>query len=187
MQTSNFTRHFLIAMPGIESASVFSRTLTFICEHNDNGALGVVVNRPRGEITVGDLFARVNIPLQNQEIALQPVYFGGPVHEGHGFVLHRPLGNWKCTLKVDEDLGLTTSKDILESLATHNHGQHLIALGYAGWSAGQLESEIMRNDWLTVAADPEVIFSLPPEERLNAAMRQLGVNYGNLSEVAGHA
>jgi putative transcriptional regulator len=187
MQTCNFTRHFLIAMPGIEAANPFSRTLTYICEHNENGALGLVVNRPRDELTVGDLFERVKIPLNNAQIALQPVYYGGPVHEGHGFVLHRPLGNWKCTLKVDEDLGLTTSKDILESLALTGSGEHFIALGYAGWSAGQLEHEILRNDWLTVAADPEVIFSLPPAERLNAAMQTLGVSYGSLSEVAGHA
>jgi putative transcriptional regulator len=183
----NFTRHFLIAMPGMSEDSVFSRTLTYICEHNENGALGLVVNRPRVGMTVGDLFNHVELQLRHQTLAAQPVYYGGPVHEAHGFVLHRPLGDWKCTLRVDDNIGLTTSKDILESLADGGTGEHLIALGYAGWASGQLEHEVMRNDWLTVAADPEIIFSLPPEERLPAAMRRLGVSYSSLSDVAGHA
>jgi putative transcriptional regulator len=187
MLTCNFTRQFLVAMPGIGSDSAFFRSLTFICEHNENGAIGLIVNRPRDGMTVGELYRHVQIELRDEQLATRPVYFGGPVHEGHGFVLHRPLGAWKCTLAVDEHIGLTTSKDILEALAEGAPGEQLIALGYAGWSGGQLEHEVMRNDWLTVAADPEIIFSLPAAERLPAALRTIGVSYGSLSDVAGHA
>lgn len=186
MKTSTFARHFLIAMPGMVDPN-FSRTLTYVCEHNDSGALGLVVNRPT-DITLGSLFEQIQLPLQDPELSREPVYFGGPVHTDRGFVLHRPLGAWKSTLVIDSEIGLTTSKDILEAMSDHRlDGQHLIALGYAGWAPGQLEDEIRRNGWLTVEADLRYIFSKPASERLEAAMACLGVNYANLSEVAGHA
>lgn len=169
----------------------FSRTLTYLCEHNDQGALGIIVNRPI-DMDLDTLFEKVNIPIEEAGAAANfgefPVYFGGPVQTDRGFVLHRPLGQWQSTLKVRDDIGLTSSRDILQSMAGSGEPKEiLITLGYAGWSAGQLEWEISQNAWLTVEADPEIIFGLPPEERLPAAMQLLGVDFANLSEVAGHA
>ena len=185
MQTINLTSHFLIAMPAMSDPN-FSRTLTFVCEHNERGALGIVVNRPI-DVTLAALFRQVEIPLSDSPLAEQPVFFGGPVQFDHGFVLHRPVGAWKSTLPVG-DIGLTTSRDILEAMASgKGPGEQLVALGYAGWAPGQLEDEILRNGWLTVQADTDVIFNLPPEERYDAAMHALGVNTANLSEEAGHA
>jgi len=185
MQTINLTSHFLIAMPAMADPN-FSRTLTFICEHNERGALGIVVNRPI-DVTLASLFRQVEIAAPEAPIADQPVFYGGPVQFDHGFVLHRPVGAWKSTLPVGE-IGLTTSRDILEAMS-HGEGprQHLVALGYAGWAPGQLEDEILKNGWLTVEADLDVIFDLPPEARYQAAMSALGVNAANLSEEAGHA
>jgi putative transcriptional regulator len=185
MQTINLTSHFLIAMPAMSDPN-FSRSLTFVCEHNERGALGIVVNRPI-DVTLSTLFEQVEIALPDQDVGSQPVFFGGPVQLDHGFVLHRPVGAWKSTLPVG-DVGLTTSRDILEAIASgQGPEEQLVALGYAGWAAGQLEDEILRNGWLTVRADPDVIFSLPPEERYEAAMHALGVSAVNLSEEAGHA
>jgi len=185
MQTINLTSHFLIAMPAMSDPN-FSRTLTFVCEHNERGALGIVVNRPI-EVTLAALFKQVEIELPESALTTQPVFFGGPVQFDHGFVLHRPVGAWKSTLPVG-DIGLTTSRDILEAMA-RGQGPHeqLVALGYAGWAPGQLEDEIKRNGWLTVQADLDTIFQVPPEERYDAAMHLLGINAANLSEEAGHA
>ncbi len=185
MQTINLTSHFLIAMPAMSDPN-FSRTLTFVCEHNERGALGIVVNRPI-DVTLATLFRQVEIPLARSPLAEQPVFFGGPVQLEHGFVLHRPVGEWKSTLHVGE-VGLTTSRDILEAMAAgEGPREQLVALGYAGWAAGQLEDEIGRNGWLTVEADLDLIFNVPSEARYDAAMRSLGVNAANLSEEAGHA
>ena len=185
MQTINLTSHFLIAMPAMSDPK-FSRTLTFICEHNERGALGIVVNRPI-EVTLASLFKQVEIELPQGQLADQPVFFGGPVQFDHGFVLHRPVGAWKSTLPVG-DIGLTTSRDILEAMSTgQGPREQLVALGYAGWAPGQLEDEIRRNGWLTVEADLDLIFDVPPEARYEAAMSLLGVNAANLSEEAGHA
>lgn len=182
--------HFLIAMPAMTDPS-FSRTLTFVCEHNPEGALGIIINRPL-ELTLGGLFERVSLPLtagENEEKYRDlPVFFGGPVQTDRGFVLHRPVGRWQSTLNVGGGLGLTSSRDILQSMNDEGEpADVLVSLGYAGWAAGQLEWELTQNAWLTVAADPEIIFSLPPEERLPAAMQLLGIDFANLSEVAGHA
>ncbi len=165
----------------------FSRTLTFICEHNDHGALGIIVNRPI-DMTLNTLFDRVQISLEAAALQSMPIYFGGPVQTDRGFVLHRPLGSWQSTLTVSSDLGLTSSRDILQSVgSTGQPSEILVTLGYAGWAAGQLEYELSQNAWLTVTADEEIIFTLPPEERLPAAMQLLGIDYAKLSEVAGHA
>ncbi len=186
MDSVNLTNHFLIAMPGMADP-YFSKTLTLICEHSEKGAIGLVVNKPI-DVTLGSLFEQVNIDLQNDALRFESVHFGGPVLVDRGFVLHQPLGDWSSTLKIDDATGLTTSKDILEAMATGN-GPHrvLVTLGYAGWAPGQVEDEIKRNGWLTVRARASLIFDLPAEERLNAAMGLLGLNYGNLSDVAGHA
>lgn len=186
MENANFTDHFLIAMPGMVDPN-FAGTLTYICDHNPDGALGVVINRPI-ELDLGTLFEQIGIPLDDLELGKQPVYFGGPVQVERGFVLHRPIGAWNSTLNVHDRVGLTTSKDILEATGRHEGpGEMLVTLGYAGWSAGQLETEIKQNAWLTVEADPAVIFDLPPEQRFAAAMQILGIDLAMLSDEAGHA
>jgi putative transcriptional regulator len=184
--TPNFTRHFLIAMPAMADPR-FSRTLTYVCEHNESGALGIVVNKTT-DMTLSSLFEQIDVPLSDAALKRTPVHYGGPVQVDRGFVLHRPLGNWQSTLAVDDDVGLTTSKDVLEAVARGDGPRDVIvSLGYAGWSAGQLEQEIAQNAWLTVAADPEVLFETPVDERLPAAMRLLGIDFSRLSDAVGHA
>lgn len=182
----NLTNHFLIAMPAMADP-YFAKTLTFICEHNDQGALGLVVNRPI-DLTLQSLFEQVDLELSDPALAGIPVHFGGPVQTDRGFVLHQPIGEWQSTLSVEGEVGLTTSKDILEALGRgRGPSRVLVTLGYAGWAPGQLEHEISQNGWLTVRAKPAVMFDLPAEERLAAAMEMLGVDFGSLSDQAGHA
>lgn len=183
---ANLTNHFLIAMPAMADPN-FSRTLTYIAEHNEQGALGIIVNRPL-DMTLATLFERIDLPLEGAEFAAQPVYFGGPVQTDRGFVLHRPAGEWHSTLKVSDEVGLTSSRDILQALGERGEpAEVLVSLGYAGWSAGQLEQELADNAWLTVPAELSIVFDLPPEERFAAALQALGVDFTHLSEVAGHA
>ncbi len=186
MPSVNLTDHFLIAMPNMVDPH-FSRTLTYVCEHNDQGALGLVVNRPI-DMTLSALLAQVSVAHGAIELQKTPVHFGGPVQVDRGFVLHQPVGEWQSTLAVNERIGLTTSKDILVAVGNgEGPSKLLVTLGYAGWAPGQLEDELSKNAWLTVAAAPEVIFDVPFEERLPAAMQLLGIDYASLSEQAGHA
>jgi putative transcriptional regulator len=186
MAQVNLTHHFLIAMPGMADPH-FSRSLTYICEHNEQGALGVVVNRPI-DMTLAALFGKLGLDLEGRERGAEPVFFGGPVQTERGFVLHRPIGQWKSTLPVRSEVGLTTSLDILEAVGRgEGPDRLLLALGYSGWSPGQLENELMENAWLTVEAEDAILFDTPPEERLAAALELLGINPVSLSEQAGHA
>jgi putative transcriptional regulator len=185
-RSANFTNHFLIAMPAMADPH-FAHTLTFVCEHNSEGALGIVVNKPT-DMTLSALFEQIEVPLTNIKLKATPVHFGGPVQGDRGFVLHRPLGNWQSTLAIDDEVGLTTSKDVLEAVARGEGPKDVIvSLGYAGWSAGQLEHEIAQNAWLTVAADADVLFEKPVEAKLPAAMRLLGIDFSRLSDAVGHA
>ncbi len=186
MQNIDLTHHFLIAMPNMADPH-FAKTLTFICEHNDKGALGIVVNRPT-EMNLQTLLEQVSIPFGAEQFKTIPVHFGGPVQIDRGFVLHMPLGQWQSTLAVSTEVGLTTSKDILQAVARgEGPSQLLVTLGYAGWAPGQLENELAQNAWLTVQAKPEVIFELRAEQRLPAAMGLLGIDFASLSEQAGHS
>ena len=186
MDTISLANHFLIAMPAMADPH-FSRTLTYICEHNEEGALGVIVNRPI-DMTLGTLLDRVDIPYETNTPVDAPIYFGGPVQTDRGFVLHGPSGQWQSQLRVDEEISLTSSRDILQSIGATGEPAHmLVMLGYSGWSAGQLEWELTQNAWLTVKAEPHIIFDLPPDARLAAAMQLLGVDFASLSDVAGHA
>jgi len=186
MQSVNLTHHFLIAMPAMADPH-FSKTLTYICEHNEQGALGLVINRPI-DMTLAKLLDQVSIPATSSDCDHIPVHYGGPVQTDRGFVLHGPPGNWQSTLSISADIGLTTSKDILQAVARGEGPRHmLITLGYAGWAPGQLEHELAQNAWLTVEARDEVIFELPPDQRLPRAMQMLGVDYATLSEQSGHA
>src|SRR5207253_2729600 len=183
---SNFTNHFLIAMPGMTDPN-FAHALTFICEHNEDGALGIVVNKPT-DMTLSALFEQIEVPLADADLGQSPVHFGGPVQVDRGFVLHRPLGNWQSTLAISDELGLTTSKDVLEADGRGEGPREVfISLGYAGWGAGQLEQEIAQNAWLTVEADADLVFGVPAEARLPAAMQLLGIDFSRLSDDVGHA
>ncbi|MCE2688432.1 MAG: YqgE/AlgH family protein [Rubrivivax sp.] len=187
----NLTNQFLIAMPGMADDN-FSRTVVYLCEHSKNGALGLVINRPT-DITLKSLFEKVELSLDRDELAQQPVFFGGPVQTERGFVLHEKTGTeqspYTSTLSIaGGGLEMTTSKDVLEALANGAGPRRLmVTLGYSGWSAGQLEEEIGRNGWLTVDADPKVIFDTPVEERYQRALSLLGFDPLMLSQEAGHA
>ena len=186
MQSIDLTDHFLIAMPAMVD-SYFSKTLVYIAEHNDRGALGVIINRPI-DMSLGSLLEKIDVPLHAEGIANLPVLFGGPVQTDRGFVLHRPLGQWQSTLVVNEQVGLTSSRDILQAVALNGQPHDvMVTLGYAGWSAGQLEHELAQNAWLTVPAELRILFQLPYEERLASALELLGVNPTNLVDEAGHA
>lgn len=186
MDSVNLTDNFLIAMPALEDL-YFANTLVYICEHNENGALGIIVNRPI-DMTLSGLFEKIDIKLEAGDIAKVPVYFGGPVQLDRGFVLHRPVGIWQSTLAVNSEIGLTSSRDILSAVGSQGGpGDILVTLGYAGWEAGQLEDELAQNSWLTVPASASILFDMPPEDRLPAAMQHLGVSFSQLSDIAGHA
>jgi putative transcriptional regulator len=186
MQSVNLTHHFLIAMPAMTDPH-FSKTLTFICEHNKQGALGVVVNRPI-DLTLHALLEQIEISPVTEAARLISVHYGGPVQIDRGFVLHTPAGAWQSTLEVGTRIGLTTSKDILEAAARgEGPPQMLVTLGYAGWAPGQLEHELAQNAWLTVDADPQILFDMPAEQRYEAALKLLGIDLAMLSDDAGHA
>lgn len=188
MQSVDLTHHFLIAMPAMTDP-YFAKSLTYVCEHNEQGALGVVINRPI-DLTLQALLEQIELEVAPQchELARAPVHFGGPVQMDRGFVLHRPLGSWQSTLAVRDEIGLTSSKDILDAVARGECSDKLlVTLGYSGWAAGQLEHEIAQNAWLTVPAQPSIIFDVPAEARLAAAMEILGIDFASLAEDAGHA
>ena len=183
---SYLTNHFLIAMPAL-SDPTFERTVTFLCQHNQEGALGIIVNRP-SELRVGDVFRELDIPVLDERLSVQPVYYGGPVQTDRGFVLHSREGEWKSSLKINDDLCLTTSRDILEALGRgEGPSRAILALGYAGWGAGQLEAEIAENAWLNAEALASVIFETSPEARWRAAADVVGVDISLLTLEAGHA
>lgn len=183
----NFTNHLLVAMPGKVGGSL-ADTVIYMCEHSEQGALGIVINRPT-DLTVGDLLKRLELDL-SLEIGLReqsPVFFGGPVHTDRGFVLHSPVGDYSSSLTVG-DIALTTSLDILQEVAAGTGPEHMIiTLGYAGWDAGQLEEEMVQGAWLHVASDETILFDTPAAERYQAALAQLGIDPIMLTGSAGRA
>lgn len=182
----SFKNHFLIAMPSMEDPN-FAQSITYICEHSEDGAMGIVVNRPLG-LTVAQIFDHLEIQPIDDRFTRQQVLRGGPVQMERGFVLHRDKRPWDSTLEVQDGIFLSTSKEILVAMA-QNRGpaDALIALGYAGWSAGQLDEEMVNNAWLSVPATEHILFDLPFEERWHAAARLLGVDLSLLSTQVGHA
>ena len=178
--------HFLIAMPQLADPNFF-HSVTYICEHTEEGALGLVINRPL-DLTLNEVFEQMDIPTDNCQSLDEPIYTGGPVQQERGFILHSPAGSWESSAPITDTISITTSRDILEAIA-RNEGpeQTLIALGYAGWGAGQLEQELADNAWLSGPADPDIIFSTPVEGRWKAAAKRLGVDLDLLSSDAGHA
>jgi|TARA_R110002072_G_scaffold99563_12_gene219001 putative transcriptional regulator len=178
--------HFLLAMPSL-SEGIFSQSLTYICEHGESGAMGIIINQVL-DLTVGEIFEHLQIDA-NRDFSKEPVLAGGPVHIDHGFVLHRNCTKkWEASLKVTPEITLTTSRDILRAIAEdEGPSEHLIALGYAGWAAGQLEQELAENSWLTIPSNSEVIFSTAAHQRLGAAAALLGIDMNQISAQAGHA
>lgn len=192
----NLTHHFLIAMPGLMDES-FSRSVVYMCEHSERGALGLIINKP-SPMSMQDLFEKVELQLGRADLIEIPVLQGGPVHTERGFVLHDPMTSssgepdaehaYASTLAVPGGLEMTTSKDVLEALSTGAGPKRvLITLGYAAWAQGQLESELAENSWLTVQADAQVIFDTPIELRYDSALALLGLQAWMLSPQAGHA
>ncbi|MDH3899811.1 MAG: YqgE/AlgH family protein [Gammaproteobacteria bacterium] len=182
----SLSNHFLIAMPALSDPN-FHHTATFICEHNDGGALGLVINRPM-DMQLGDILEHMDIETVHSEVAKQPVYMGGPVQNDRGFVLHEPLGDWEATLKVTDDTGITSSRDILEAIARgEGPEKSFITLGYAGWGAGQLEEELAANAWLSGPASTRIVFETPCAQRWQAAAALIGIDLNLISGDAGHA
>lgn len=180
------SNQFLIAMPGLQDSN-FARTVTLICEHNAQGAMGIVINRPMS-IRLGEMLRQLEIPLRSRTAGEQYIYVGGPVQPDRGFVLHSSGLLYDSTLLVGRQLSITTSKDILEAIARDEGPQHfLIALGYAGWGEGQLENELTQNTWLSCPSAAEIVFKTPIERRWHAAAALLGINLSLLSSEAGHA
>jgi putative transcriptional regulator len=177
---------FLISMPHMRDSG-FAKTLTYICEHDEQGAMGLVINRPT-EISLGEMFEQLNINVSDSELNKERIFAGGPVQTDRGFILHKSNQNWDSTIKVADNISLTTSRDILSHLAdTKDPYSCLVALGYSGWGAGQLEEEITNNYWLTVPATSDIIFDLPYDQRLNAAAARLGISLEQISTQSGHA
>jgi len=191
----NLTHHFLIAMPGLEDES-FARSVVYLCEHSERGALGLIINKPT-DITLKGLFDKVDLSLRREDLTTEPVFQGGPVQTERGFVLHEPMlmdkgetdeSAYASTMTIPGGLEMTTSKDVLEALSTGAGPRRvLITLGYSSWGEGQLETELAENAWLTVAADLSVIFDTPVPERYDRALSLLGLKAWMLSPEAGHA
>jgi putative transcriptional regulator len=188
----NLTNHFLIAMPGLSDA-LFGRSVVFMCEHSERGALGLVINKP-SDIRLPRLFEKIDLPMGRADLQDTPVFQGGPVQTERGFVLHEAIDSaegesiYASTLAIPGGLEMTTSKDVLEAMSSGAGPRRvLVTLGYASWAQGQLESEITENSWLTVAADPAVIFDTPVDQRYDKALLLLGLQRWMLSPEAGHA
>lgn len=171
-------------MPGLTDPR-FSQSVTYVCEHNEGGAMGIMINQP-AKLSYKELFEQLQ--LNDDYNDESPLLLGGPVQKERGFVLHSSEKQWTSTLSVSDDIALTGSKDILDDIANHQGPKNvLIALGYAGWDAGQLEEEIVQNSWLTVPAEKHIIFDTPLDKRWTSAAKQLGIDLALMSSQAGHA
>lgn len=182
----SLTNQLLIAMPGMQDPN-FSTTVTLICEHNDEGALGIVINRPL-ELKLSGLFEQLDVDDPDPVAADSPVMMGGPVGPERGFVLHNPASEFENTLAVSDDIHLTFSRDVIDEMAAGTGpNKSLVALGYAGWHPGQLEDEMLANSWLSVPASTDIVFDLPFDDRWASAARKIGIDISQISPDAGHA
>ena len=176
----------MVAMPGM-SDSRFSKSVIYVCAHNDDGAMGLVINQPMADLTFPDLLTQLNLVQHDPDAAIS-VQFGGPVEQGRGFVLHSPDYMHESTMVVDGDVAITGTVDILQAIADGQGPKlRILALGYAGWGPGQLDGEILANGWLTVDADDDILFNVDLEHKWNCAVQKLGIDLSLLSEQAGHA
>ena len=184
-QAIYLNNQFIIAMPNLADPNFF-HTVTYLCQHNEEGALGIVINRS-AEMKLGEIFNQMNIPVTSLSAAEAPVFSGGPVQQERGFVLHPTCGNWDATMLVSESISLTTSRDVIEAIAIgKGPEQYLVALGYAGWGVGQLEQEILNNAWLNTPYGKHVLFDTPIGLRWQAAAGQIGIDINQLTTPAGH-
>ncbi len=184
---TNLQNHFLIAMPDMEDP-FFHRSVTYICEHNEEGAMGLVINQPI-ELNVAKVLEQLEIVVPEQSVMFdKPVFAGGPLARDRGFVLHGSSNDWNSSAHISDDIMITTSKDILEAMGRNQAPENFIlTLGYAGWEAGQLERELADNSWLTIPADPDILFHTPSSERWQRATEKLGFHAWQLGPGAGHA
>ena len=184
---ASLANHFLIALPALADPN-FSRGVTLLCQHSEEGAMGIMINRA-SDFTLGDILGQMDIACEDQALAATPVLTGGPIQRERGFVLHSPdRDQWDSSYRVSETLCLTTSRDILVAMASGEGPKHaVVALGYAGWGAGQLEAELQEDSWLTVRADLEVLFHTGIEQRWMAAARLIGLDLSQLAPYSGHA
>lgn len=186
-QFDSLTNNFLIAMPLLNDFN-FARAVVYVCAHNEEGAMGIVINHPIYNIKLGEVMSQMEIKVKHKAVNELPVFLGGPVQPERGFIIHRPNDEWQSTLLTGDDLGVTSSQDILQALAVgKGPKEFIVLLGYAGWGPGQLEEEVANNYWLTTPASPEILFNTPPEERWSAAAALLGVDIINISSETGHA
>jgi len=182
----NLTHHFLLSMPQLTD-DVFGRSLIYLVDHNDDGAWGVVVNKPIG-LELGEVFSQLEIENTADDLSSQAVLRGGPVDQQHGIVFHPPGPSFESTQNFDGGVSLSTSRDVLEALAAGEEpGNHLVVLGHAGWSAGQLESEIADNAWLTCPADADILFETDLDDRRDAVAQTIGIDLNVLVTQSGHA
>jgi putative transcriptional regulator len=187
----SLSNHFLIAMPSLNDPN-FQQSVSYICEHNNEGAMGIVINRPT-ELTFADLCDQLEIEITDTDTINYPIFDGGPVETERGFILHTPVGEWESTLAVTKDIGLTMSQDIIQAIADGYDSDNkppdhfIITLGYAGWSEDQIEDEIAENVWLNVPASSDILFKTPIEQRWTAAAASLGINLQQLSTDIGHS
>jgi putative transcriptional regulator len=182
----NLTGHFLIAMPSLND-SFFNQAVTYICEHDETGSFGIIINQ-KTDITLKQIVKEMKIETDDDYNEKQSVFIGGPVDQGRGFILHRPPGHWQSSLRVNDHVALTTSKDILQAIVNNKGPEDsIVALGYAGWAAGQLENEMANNTWLSCPADEQIIFNTPVEQRWKAAAKLIGIDLSLLSSETGHA
>jgi putative transcriptional regulator len=183
---ASFRNQFLVAMPGLEDDN-FSQTVSLMCEHNDKGAIGLIINRPT-DLTLNAMLDQMGLKHEATDADDQFVFWGGPVQPERGFVVHRGPGGWESCMPIGDDLYITTSRDVLAAIGQGpGPKQFLVTLGYAGWGAGQLESEILQNSWLNTPVDSAVLFSTPARSRWQSATRLLGLDISQLSSGAGHA
>lgn len=184
----NLKNHFLIAMPNLNDP-IFEHAVVYICEHNNEGAMGIIINKPIIDLQVDMVLNRLDIiPISQCAELGQSVFIGGPLADEQGFILHTPQENFSSSIKISKDIMVTTSLDILRTIGSNHQPKHiLLALGYAGWKKQQLEKEIINNDWLVVKADPKIIFDEPIESRWQNAARSYGINISTISMQAGHA
>lgn len=184
-QTTYLSNQFIIAMPTLMDPA-FAHTVTYLCQHNKDGALGIVINKS-ANMKLGEIFTQMNIRVTSLAATEAPVFAGGPVQQDRGFVLHTPSGEWAASLAISDTLSLTTSRDVLEAIALGEGPEHyLVALGYAGWGEGQLEREIRDNAWLHTPYGQQILFDTPVDMRWNAAAGQIGIDINRLTTPAGH-
>jgi len=182
----DLTNQFLIAMPTLNDPN-FYRTVTYLCVHNQDGAMGIILNRPLS-LTLGDVLKHMDIDITNPDVNRMRILQGGPVQPERGFVIHQPSGNWDAVLTVGDDIAIATSLDILTAIAEGTGPTNaVVALGYAGWGAGQLEKEVAENSWLSGPINSSIIFDAPSEKRWQLATELLGINPSLISGEVGHA